>query len=229
MRIVFALLLISLTPIAQDHAVPPQVLPASATAQLAASLNAARPRSSHLWRDTQPINADATINGYIEIPMGEKRKFEFDMATNARRIDRVMPESIGGYPVNYGYVPQTVSYDGDPFDILVLGPSLPGGRFVKGAIVGVMYMEDEKGLDSKVVVSPVDGTGRPRYPLTPSDQKRIGDYFARYKVHEAGKFSKIPGWGNAAEGLAFTRTTHAFFRECASVKGDCQLLQKKLR
>jgi inorganic pyrophosphatase len=66
---------------------------------------------------------------------------------NARVIDRMIPEDIGGYPVNYGFVPQTVSYDGDPFD--VLGPPLPDGRLLRGVIAGVMFMEDEKGLDSK--------------------------------------------------------------------------------
>ena len=142
------------------------------------------------------------------------------MKANARAIDRVMPQTIGGYPVNYGFVPQTVSSDGDPFDVLVLGPALPGGKLVPGIIVGVMFMEDEKGLDSKVVTSPVDDSGRPRYSLSPADRKRIGGYFARYKLHEPGKFSKVPGWGSPADGLAHVQTAHAFFRECATVAGD---------
>jgi inorganic pyrophosphatase len=195
-------------------------LPAPAKAQLAQSLAAAKSQPKHLWRDTPPINSDGTVNGYIEIPLGERRKYEFDMKTNARRIDRVMPDELGGYPVNYGFVPKTVSYDGDPFDILVLGPALPGGSMVSGKIVGVMFMEDEKGPDSKVVVSPVDASGRPRYSLTAADMKRMGDYFARYKRHEPGKFSKMFGWGSAAEGLAYVKTTHAFFEECATA-GRC--------
>ena len=60
------------------------------------------------------------MNAYIEIPRGDRRKWEFNMVRNARAIDRMMPESLGGYPVNYGMVPQTISYDGDPFDALVL-------------------------------------------------------------------------------------------------------------
>jgi inorganic pyrophosphatase len=109
------------------------------------------------------------------------------------------------------------------FDVLVLGPALPGGGLVPGAIVGVMFMEDEKGLDSKVVTSPVDASGRPRYSLSPADRKRIGGYFARYKQHEPGKFSKVPGWGSPADGLAHVQTAHAFFRECAKVAGKCVL------
>ena len=208
---------------AQMAGTPPRELPAGATAQLVESLEAARQQASHVWRDTPAINEDGTVNGYVEIPRGEIRKWEFDMKANARAIDRVMPPEVGGYPVNYGFVPQTVSYDGDPFDVLVLGPALPGGELVRGVIVGVMFMEDEKGLDSKVVTSPVDGRGRPRYSLSPADRKRIGGYFARYKQHEPGKFSKVPGWGSTADGLSHVQTAHAFFRECAKVAGRCVL------
>ena len=137
------------------------------------------------------------------------------MGVNARGIDRVMPDTLGGYPINYGFVPQTVSYDGDPFDALVLGPPLPGGAIVRGALVGLMYMEDEKGLDSKVILSPLDADGKPRYSLTAGDRARVGDYFRRYKQHEPGKLSKVPGWGSAADGLAHVTIAHAFFKSCA--------------
>lgn len=192
----------------------PKELPAAASSQLARSLAAAGPHTRHLWRDSPPMNSDGTVNGYIEIPRGDRRKYEFDMSRNTRAIDRVMSKEVGGYPVNYGFVPQTVSYDGDPFDVLVLGPPLPGGEIVRGVIVGLMYMEDEKGLDSKVVLSPITRDGRARYPLTPQIREEIGDYFRRYKQGEPGKSSKVPGWGTVAEGRDFVTTTHAFFREC---------------
>ena len=89
------------------------------------------------------------MNAYIEIPRGDRRKWEFNMVRNARAIDRMMPESLGGYPVNYGMVPQTISYDGDPFDALVLGPAIPGGRLVRGIIVGLMLMDDETGMTQR--------------------------------------------------------------------------------
>ena len=208
---------------AQMPRTPPRALPAEATTQLVESLEAARPHTSHVWRDTPAMNDDGTVNAYIEIPRGDLRKWEFDMTANARAIDRFMPPEVGGYPVNYGFVPQTVSYDGDPFDVLVLGPALPGGELVRGAIVGVMFMEDEKGLDSKVVVSPLDSAGRPRHALSPADRKTIGEYFARYKQHEPGTFSKVPGWGSPAEGLAYVQTARAFFSECAKAAGPCVL------
>jgi inorganic pyrophosphatase len=200
--------------IAQEANAPPAELPATATQQLARSLAAAKPHLKHIWRDTAPQNADGTVNGYIEISRGDRRKWEFDMVRNARAIDRVMPESVGGYPVNYGFVPQTISYDGDPFDVLVLGPAIPGGRLVKGAIVGLMLMEDEKGWDAKVVISRVASDGSMLHQLTSRDQDEIGGYFRRYKAHEPGKFSKVPGWGSREAGLAYVTMTHAFFREC---------------
>jgi inorganic pyrophosphatase len=199
----------------------PGVLPATATAQLARSLDAARAHARHVWRDTPFRNGDGTVNAYIEIARGDRQKWELDMRGNARAVDRVIPESVGGYPVNYGFVPQTISYDGDPFDALVLGPPITGGQIVRGVIVGLMYMEDEKGLDSKVVLSTTDADGRPRHQLTSSDQQRIGDYFRRYKLHEAGAgaYSKVPGWGSVAHGLHHVTTTHAFFLECRERPG----------
>ena len=194
-------------------------LPAAASSQLERSLAAAAPHAQHLWRDSPPANPDGTVNGYIEISQGDRNKYEFDMGRNTRAIDRVIPEQVGGYPVNYGFVPQTISYDGDPFDVLVLGPPLPGGEIVRGAIVGLMYMEDEKGPDSKVVLSPVAADGRARYELTPRVRDTIAEYFRRYKQGETGKFSKVPGWGSVAEGRDLVTTTHAFFRECLNYAG----------
>lgn len=198
---------------AQDLAQPPSVLPPAAVAILKRSLAEAAPNAKHVWRDTPPTNADGTVNGYIEISKGDRRKWELDMTANARAIDRMMPPSIGGYPVNYGFVPQTVSYDGDPFDVLVLGPPIPWGQLVRGVIVGIMFMEDEKGIDSKVVLSRVDAQGRPITALDAAVQKEIGGYFARYKEHEPGAFSRVPGWGTVEQGRAYVTTTHAFFRD----------------
>ena len=199
---------------------PPDVLPLTAATQLTKSLQAAAGHTKHVWRDTAPLNGDGTLNGYVEISRGDRRKWEFDVLSNARKIDRVMPESIGGYPVNYGFVPQTISYDGDPFDVLVLGPPLDGGNLVTGVIVGVMFMEDDKGHDSKVVISLRRPDGGALHALTDHDRQEIGDYFRKYRDWEPGKFSKVPGWGSAQEGLAYVNTTHAFFLKCRESAGQ---------
>jgi inorganic pyrophosphatase len=210
----------------QPPARPPEVLAAVATARLASSLEAASAHLEHAWRDAPALNPDGTVNAYIEIRQGDRRKWELDMGANARAVDRVIPESVGGYPVNYGFVPQTVSYDGDPFDALVLGPPIEGGETVRGAIVGLMRMHDEKGLDSKVVLSPVGPDGRPLHALTDPDRQRMADYFRRYKLHEAGTgaFAEVPGWGTVDDGRAFVRVTHGFFEQCRQRAGEsCQV------
>ena len=195
---------------------PPPELPAAAAEKLHASLKAAAAHEQHVWRDTPPF-AGELLNGYIEIPRGGRQKFELDMAKNVPAVDRMIPEKIGGYPINYGIVPQTVSYDGDPFDVLVLGPPLKTGEMVKGVIVGLMHMTDEKGLDSKVVISRVGTDGKPLHRLTVADRKRVADYFNRYKRDDddPATFATVPGWGTAADGLAYVRRTHEFFRQAA--------------
>jgi inorganic pyrophosphatase len=202
---------------------PSPTLPEEANAALAASLEAASDHARHVWRDTPPVNDDGSVNAYLEIARGDRRKWEFDIRTNRRIIDRVIPSGVGGYPVNYGFVPQTVSYDGDPFDALVLGPPLPGGVVARALVVGLMLMEDEKGVDSKVVLSLAGDRGRPRHELTAAEQARIGHYFSIYKKHEPGKFSRVPGWGSVDDARAYIRMTHAFFRQCGRKReGPCR-------
>ena len=222
-----ALVIAALVLASQAPIVPPATLPPAASTKLRASLKAAAAHKRHIWRDTPPFDVSrpgssagsraeadgALLNGYIEIPLGGRQKFELDMAKNAPAVDRTIPENVGGYPVNYGIVPQTVSYDGDPFDVLVLGPAIPTGQLVKGVIVGLMHMQDETGLDSKVVISRVGADGKPTHRLTDADRKRMADYFNRYKRDDddPNTFATVPGWGTAAEGLEFVRRTHGFF------------------
>lgn len=209
---------------AQSSGPPPLTLPAVAGAKLDESLKAAEGVRNHFWRDVPPV-AGGLVNAYIEIPTGVRDKKEFDMRGNALAVDRVIPESIGGYPVNYGFVPQTVSYDGDPFDVLVLGPALKAGEMVQGMIVGLMLMEDEKGLDSKVVISRVDDDGKPLHALTSDDQDRIAGYFSKYKDadDDAKTWAKVPGWSSAKDGYSWVMVTHTFFQLCRNRGGACDL------
>lgn len=194
---------------------PPATLSPAAAAAIAGSLEASRAHKQNVWRDTRPINPDGTVTAYVEIPRGDRRKWEFSIPHNRRLVDRVMPRELGGYPVNYGFVPQTVSYDGDPFDALVLGRPLRGGALIRGVVVGILHMEDEKGPDSKVVLSP-QIMGKTVYAFTDADRARIAEFFRRHRDHEPGKFTKVMGWGSAEEGLAYVRQTHAFFTDARS-------------
>ena len=211
---------------AQPPTPAPRVLPPVATTQLGRSLSAAAAHPRHVWRDTPPINDDGTVNAYIEIARGDRNKWEFDMRANQRAIDRVIPEAVGGYPVNYGFVPQTISYDGDPFDALVLGPALAGGELVRGVVVGLMQMEDEKGLDSKVVLSATGTGGSPAHRLDDGERARIAEYFRHYKDHQPGAFSKVPGWGTIADGRDFVSTAHTFFLSCRERAGQPCVLSR---
>jgi inorganic pyrophosphatase len=198
--------------LAQPPSQPPPVLPDAAAARLTRSLEDARTHRRHAWRDTAIFHSDGTVTAYIEIPRGDRRKWEFSIPLNRRVLDRELPRAVGGYPVNYGFVPQTISYDGDLFAALVLGRALRGGAIVRGEIVGILHIEDEKGVDSKIVLSPVM-MGKRLHDLTDADRARIAEFFGKYKAHEPGKFSRVTGWGSPEEGRAWVRQAHRFFTE----------------
>ena len=212
--------LLPMTLVARQSANDFDPLSAAAVAKLIQSLEKAKPVTHHVWRDQVPINADGTVNAYIEISLGDRRKWELNMAANALEIDRVIPADVGGCPINYGFVPQTMFYDGDPLDVMVLGPAIPGGQTVQGAIVGLMLMEDEKGLDSKVVLSPVDANRRPQHHLTDAQRRHISDYFSRYKGKQAAMFSNVPGWGSIAGALRYVQLANAFCRDCRKATAE---------
>ena len=222
MRVLSAFGLLSLLVAAVE---PPAELPAAAVAKLQSSLQAARPHPMHVWRDTAPVNPDGTINAYVEIPRGERRKWEFDMAANASAVDRVIPEEVGGYPINYGFVPQTVSYDGDPFDALVLGPPLANGTVVRGVPVALMQMSDAGLVDSKVVLAPTGSHGRATHRLTAGQQQEMAEYFSRYKRTVPGAVTSVPGWGTAEDGRNFVARSHEFFRRCSERPGPCRVME----
>lgn len=185
--------------------------PAGLAERVATYLEATRKHPQHVWRDTPAVNADGTVNGYIEIPRGESTKWEFDIPLNRREVDRTIPAELGGYPINYGFLPQTVSYDGDPADVLVLGPPLEGGTVTRGLIVALMEMTDTGDLDHKVVISPLDASGGPTHQLTEDDRRRLTQFFDTYKNHD-GKATRVTGWGDAARARTFLTTTAGFLQ-----------------
>jgi inorganic pyrophosphatase len=196
-----------------QQAPAPQPLPAAPAGleqRVTTYLEAAKQYPEHVWRDLSPRNADGTINGYVEIPRGESQKWEFRIPLNRREVDRVIPAELGGYPINYGFLPQTVSYDGDPADVLVLGPALNGSTVVRGRIVGLMEMTDTGDLDSKVIISPLDAQGRPTHALTEDDRRRMTQFFDNYKRHQ-GKPTKVTGWGDPEAARTFLEKTAGFF------------------
>ena len=146
------------------------------------------------------------FNVIIEIPMNaEPVKYEVDKASGAIFVDRVLTTPMR-YPCNYGYIPHTLSGDGDPVDVLVITPfALMPGVVVRCRSIGLLKMEDESGPDTKLLAVPIDRltplyrsieTARDLPEVTLS---QIVHFFAHYKDLEAGKWVKVEGWGSPEE------------------------------
>jgi len=145
------------------------------------------------------------VNVIIEIPMNaDPVKYEVDKQTGAVFVDRFMSTAMH-YPCNYGYVPRTLSGDGDPVDVLVISPfPLITGVVVRCRPVGMLRMKDEAGEDTKVLAVPVDRlTSQYRGIRSPRDLPgtrlaAITHFFQHYKDLERGKWVKVKGWVGAA-------------------------------
>lgn len=146
------------------------------------------------------------VNVVIEIPLrGEPVKYEVDKESGAVFVDRFMHTAMY-YPCNYGFIPHTLSGDGDPVDVCVIGRhSVIPGAVLRSRPIGVLIMEDEAGLDEKLLAVPVNKL-HPFY----SDVKNYNDlpeilieqiahFFQHYKDLEKGKWVKIIRWGDAEE------------------------------
>jgi inorganic pyrophosphatase len=151
-------------------------------------------------------NPPEEINVIIEIPKdSEPVKYEVDKETGAIFVDRILSTPMR-YPCNYGYVPHTLSGDGDPVDVLVLSPvPLITGVVVRCRPVGMLKMEDEAGDDTKILAAPIDKL-TPLYSkiqsprdLPQSSLAQIAHFFEHYKDLEPGKWVKVVGWVGAEE------------------------------
>jgi len=136
---------------------------------------------------------DETIDVLIEIPRGSRNKYEVDHHTGRIRLDRRLFAATT-YPTEYGFIPETLSEDGDPLDVLVLteDPTFPG-CWINARPVGVMWMEDEAGRDAKVIcVEPNEPRWKDIHDIgdLPHEIKaEIKHFFDIYKDLEPEKFS----------------------------------------
>ena len=146
-------------------------------------------------------NPPDEINVVIEIPKdAEPVKYEVDKATGAIFVDRILSTPMR-YPCNYGYIPQTLADDGDPVDVLVITPvPLIPGVVVTCRPLGILKMEDEAGVDGKVLAVPTQkilglySQWQKPEDLNPLRLKTIAHFFEHYKDLEPGKWVKILGW-----------------------------------
>jgi inorganic pyrophosphatase len=146
-------------------------------------------------------NVPESFNVIIEIPMNaDPIKYEVDKETGAIFVDRFMSTAMH-YPTNYGYVPKTISGDGDPVDVLVITPvPLIPGVVVPCRAIGILKMQDEAGEDGKVLAVPTDKIlsiytqwQKPE-DLNPMRLNTIQHFFEHYKDLEPGKWVKVLGW-----------------------------------
>jgi inorganic pyrophosphatase len=144
------------------------------------------------------------VNALIEVPQGgEPVKYELDKESGAMFVDRFLHTAMF-YPGNYGFIPHTLSGDGDPVDVVVVGqtPVVPGA-VIRCRPVGVLLMEDNAGSDEKIIAVPVDSlhpfySGVKNYDqLPPILTQQVAHFFQHYKDLEPGKWARISGWGDA--------------------------------
>lgn len=146
------------------------------------------------------------FNVIIEIPMqGDPVKYEVDKESGAIFVDRFMGTAMQ-YPCNYGYIPHTLSDDGDPVDVLVITPvPLLPGVVVRCRPLGILMMTDEAGIDGKLLAVPVHKVcGLYQHLKTYQDisawrLSMIAHFFEHYKDLDEGKWVKIDGWAGLDE------------------------------
>lgn len=152
-------------------------------------------------------NPPEEVNVYIEIPEGVSVKYELDKDSGFIFVDRFLFTEMN-YPFNYGFIPNTLADDGDPVDVLVLSskPVVPG-VVIACRPIGMLEMEDEAGIDNKIVAVPmpkVDNKFKDYNDVTDIPQKTRDDlkyFFENYKKGEPGKWVKIKDWKGKQEAL----------------------------
>jgi inorganic pyrophosphatase len=151
-------------------------------------------------------NHPESLNDIIEVPVGgEPVKYEFDKKSGALWVDRILHTPMR-YPTNYGFIPHTLSEDGDPLDAMVVArsPFIPGS-IVRVRPIAVLWLEDEAGGDEKVLTVPVDTTFPYYERVEDADdlptivKQQIEHFFTHYKDLESEKWVRVGTWGDKAD------------------------------
>ncbi len=165
-------------------------------------------------------NPPDDINVIIEVPIGgEPVKYEMDKASGALVVDRFLYTSMR-YPGNYGFIPHTLSQDGDPCDVIICNTrAIAPGAVINCRPVGVLLMEDEAGQDEKILAVPSSKLTR-RYDtvhnytdLPEITLKQVQHFFEHYKDLEPSKWVKVTGWGDAEQARTLILDAMRFAKE----------------
>lgn len=158
------------------------------------------------------VNPPEDVNVIVEVPIGgEPIKYELDKAAGTLVVDRFLHTPMR-YPGNYGFVPHTLSEDGDPIDVLVANtrPIVPGA-VINVRPIGVLRMIDDAGTDEKILAVPATKltqryAGVANYTDLPAiTLDQVQHFFAHYKDLEPGKWVKMQGWGDAGQAKELIR------------------------
>lgn len=158
------------------------------------------------------------IKVLIEIPEGSDVKYELDEETGEMTVDRLMPTSMS-YPVNYGLIDETCGEDGDALDAIVfISKKVVPGVVIKVKVIGLLEMEDEEGVDHKVVcvpvktkIDPICGAWESLADVPEAKKREIRHFFEHYKDLEEGKFVKLKEWKSAEEAMSVLEASRKRF------------------
>jgi inorganic pyrophosphatase len=159
---------------------------------------------------------EGSFTAYIEIPKGSRNKYEYDHETHSLKLDRFLFSSVV-YPTDYGFVPDTLSLDGDPLDVMVCvsEPTFPGCN-IDVKPIALFRMEDDQGIDDKVLAVPLSDPSWNKLEtlddLSQQLQDEIAHFFSIYKDLERKKV-RVDGWYSREDAIAEIEASRARYRE----------------
>lgn len=159
------------------------------------------------------------INVFVEVPQGSSVKYEFDEEMDAIEVDRFIG-SASVYPFNYGFIPMTLADDGDALDVMILSSmAVVSGSIIACHPIGLLEMEDEHGIDTKILAVPARGID-PFYDhikeledVDRSTKERIKLFFKQYKEMEANRWSRVQNFGDRKSALIVIREAILKFKK----------------
>ncbi len=162
--------------------------------------------------------APEIVNVFIEIPKDSSIKYELDKESGIVMVDRFLYTAMS-YPFNYGFAPETLADDGDPIDIMVLtDKTLVPGVMIPAKIIGMLEMEDEAGIDTKVIavppakIDPFYGTYEDVNDVPESLKDKMKHFYENYKTLEPGKWVKLKEWRGKDVALAEIKKAIAAYK-----------------
>jgi len=148
------------------------------------------------------------VNAFIEIPKDSDIKYELDKESGIVFVDRFLYTAMN-FPFNYGFVPNTLAEDGDPLDILVLSEkTLLPGVVIPSVVIGMLEMEDEAGIDTKILavptekIDPLFGVFKDISDVPEAIKNKVRHFYENYKTLEPGKWVKLKEWKDKATAIA---------------------------